>query len=63
MGLFDDDDIFGDDTDDISNSELIQNIVGLDINADLTTVLIQQLGNKPRGWKFYKHTMMSMRNI
>ena len=56
MGLFDDDDIFGDDTDDISNSELIQNIVGLDINADLTTVLIQQLGNKPRGWKFYKHT-------
>ena len=56
MGLFDDDDIFGDDKDDISNSELIQNIVGLDINADLTTVLIQQLGNKPRGWKFYKHT-------
>ena len=56
MGLFDDDDIFGDDTDDISNSELIQNIVGLDINADLTTVLIQQLSNKPRGWKFYKHT-------
>lgn len=56
MGLFDDDDIFGDDTDDISNSELIQNIVGLDINADLTTILIQQLGNKPRGWKFYKHT-------
>lgn len=56
MGLFDDDDIFGDDTDDISNSELIQKIVGLDINADLTTVLIQQLGNKPRGWKFYKHT-------
>lgn len=56
MGLFDDDDIFGDDTDDISNSELTQNIVGLDINADLTTVLIQQLGNKPRGWKFYKHT-------
>ena len=56
MGLFDDDDIFGDDTDDISNSELIQNIVGLDINAYLTTVLIQQLGNKPRGWKFYKHT-------
>ena len=56
MGLFDDDDIFGDDTDDISNSELTQKIVGLDINADLTTVLIQQLGNKPRGWKFYKHT-------
>lgn len=56
MGLFDDDDIFGDDTDDISNSELTQNIVGLDINADLTTILIQQLGNKPRGWKFYKHT-------
>lgn len=56
MGLFDDDDIFGDATDDISNSELIQNIVGLDINADLTTILIQQLGNKPRGWKFYKHT-------
>lgn len=56
MGLFDDDDIFGDDTDDISNSELIQKIVGLDINADLTTILIQQLGNKPRGWKFYKHT-------
>ena len=56
MGLFDDDDIFGDDTDDISNSELTQNIIGLDINADLTTVLIQQLGNKPRGWKFYKHT-------
>lgn len=55
MGLFDDDDIFGDDTDDI-NSELTQNIVGLDIDADLTTVLIQQLGNKPRGWKFYKHT-------
>lgn len=56
MGLFDDDDIFGDATDDISNSELIQKIVGLDINADLTTILIQQLGNKPRGWKFYKHT-------
>ena len=56
MGLFDDDDIFGDDTDDISNSELTQKIIGLDINADLTTVLIQQLGNKPRGWKFYKHT-------
>lgn len=56
MGLFDDDDIFGDTTDDISNSELIQNIVGLNINADLTTILIQQLGNKPRGWKFYKHT-------
>ncbi|WQJ54490.1 MAG: hypothetical protein [Vetruanivirus porcinprimi] len=56
MGLFDDDDIFGDDTDDISNSELIQKIVGLDITADLTTILIQQLGNKPRGWKFYKHT-------
>lgn len=56
MELFDDDDIFGDATDDISNSELIQKIVGLDINADLTTILIQQLGNKPRGWKFYKHT-------
>lgn len=56
MGLFDDDDIFGDNTDDISNSALTQNIVGLDIDADLTTVLIQQLGNKPRGWKFYKHT-------
>lgn len=59
-GLFDDDDIFGDDEDnydDMLNSELTQNIVGLNVDTPLSDVLIQQLNTaKPRGWKYIKHT-------
>lgn len=57
-GLFDDDDIFGEDEEDKSlNSELTKQIISLPKNTSLQQVLMQNVGiNKPRGWKYIKHT-------
>ena len=56
-GLFDDDDIFGEDNDDYMDSEISQKIVGLMKDTSLQSVLMQEVGiEKPRGFKFIKHT-------
>ena len=57
-GLFDDDDIFGDDeVNRALTSDLQKKILDLPKETSLENVLMQSIGiTKPRGWKYIKHT-------